>query len=307
MRFATLFLLTVLAAPAFAQGGIVPDTTAPERYFPLQVGNVWEYDDWQIGIFPFPPMHVGYERWVVTGEADVGGEAYAVLSVSSFASNGARGPVRTRYVRFDTSRAVVLERSGEDEGVFEFLPCELDTPFFPVSECTESAGGAYVYGVGHGQGVLDVTTSVKRFDRIGASYYVAAGIGFVRQAGSDLKGGRDLTLLYARVAGRRHGTPVPVLPVVVSTGPDAASPALALRAAPNPPSGLTTLSLAMPAGGVVTVDAFDTLGRRVYHSTPSLATGTHALDLDTSAWAPGLYVVRATAGGTTAATRVVRR
>ena len=48
----------------------VPDTTAPWRYFPLQVGNAWEYEDISLGI---PPRLVRYE---VLGEVATSGRKY---------------------------------------------------------------------------------------------------------------------------------------------------------------------------------------------------------------------------------------
>jgi len=43
MRAVLFVLLLFLTTPILAQ---TPDTTSAERYFPLEVGNEWEYEQW---------------------------------------------------------------------------------------------------------------------------------------------------------------------------------------------------------------------------------------------------------------------
>lgn len=78
-------------------------------------------------------------------------------------------------------------------------------------------------------------------------------------------------------------------------------------AAPNPFADATTLPLHLAAPAPVRVAVYDVLGREVavLHDGP-LPAGDHAVGLDASALAPGLYVVRAEGGGGVRARRVVR-
>jgi hypothetical protein len=83
-------------------------------------------------------------------------------------------------------------------------------------------------------------------------------------------------------------------PAAKGTSPVAATPArYDLSAYPNPFNPVTTLSLALPQAGPVTVDLYDVNGRLVrqlLHGT--LAAGVQQITLDGSALPSGIYFVR---------------
>ena len=84
--------------------------------------------------------------------------------------------------------------------------------------------------------------------------------------------------------------------VAAEGGPDGA--ALSLAVSPNPARGPVTATVTAPAGAVL-VELFDGLGRRVARveaGEAGEASGSRALALPTAGLAPGLYVVRASAG-----------
>lgn len=59
---------------------------------------------------------------------------------------------------------------------------------------------------------------------------------------------------------------------------------------------------------LLTVEAFDVLGRRVAtFADEPLAAGRYTVALDATALAPGVYVLRASAGGEVRTTRLVVR
>ena len=91
----------------------------------------------------------------------------------------------------------------------------------------------------------------------------------------------------------------------VASEPSVEPRGLVLRAAPNPASGLATLTLTLDGPRSVAVSVVDVLGREVdrLHEAP-LSAGMHPIPLDTSALPPGLYVVRATAGRATVSERL---
>jgi hypothetical protein len=91
-------------------------------------------------------------------------------------------------------------------------------------------------------------------------------------------------------------------PLAAEEGPRAGT--LALTApVPNPADATARLQLTVAAAATVSVELFDTVGRRVavLFEGP-LSRGDHAIDVDVASLAPGLYVIRAS-GDTDSATR----
>ena len=94
-------------------------------------------------------------------------------------------------------------------------------------------------------------------------------------------------------------------PVAAEDAPGAAG--LALSIGPNPAGRAATLRLALAEAATVRVSVADALGRTVLRLDRALAAGSHALPLDVSGLAPGVYVARvAAAGGGAAAASSVR-
>ena len=98
-------------------------------------------------------------------------------------------------------------------------------------------------------------------------------------------------------------TPVDRIPVRLSVTPVAAEDAVAGAFAvagvrPNPARGTARVAFTLPSAADVTAAVYDALGRRVavLAERRPLAAGSHALDVPTSALAPGVYVVRVEAG-----------
>ncbi len=303
MRLATLLAVAAVLAPS-ARAQAVPDTTAPQRYFPLEVGNRWEYLYLYAPGAPWPqpsppPEPVAYWRWTVVDETVVGGEPAFTVRRETYSLTGAPGAVTTMTVRYDEAQARIV---ASESSILDYLWCRMDEPFH---------GGSCTSGVGYGEPVLGTTTAVKEnYGAVtGMRYRFAADVGLLRYYMLYQKGNaqEDVQLQFAHVGGRSYGTPVPVLPVVVASEPEHEAPAFSLSAMPNPTTGPLALSLTVPAAGPVAVEAFDALGRRVYHAEEELTAGEHTLVLDASAWVSGPYVVRAGSGGGTASVRIVRR
>ena len=93
--------------------------------------------------------------------------------------------------------------------------------------------------------------------------------------------------------------------VVASEGGPAPERGLSLSVAPNPARGAASLGLTLGRPSEARVVVYDLLGRAVavVHDGP-LGAGPHRLAL-TEASAPGVYVVRATAGGEAVTARLV--
>ena len=76
--------------------------------------------------------------------------------------------------------------------------------------------------------------------------------------------------------------------------------ALSLVASPNPAGASVRLSYALAEARTVRLVVSDVLGREIALIEGDRGTGIHAEALDTSAWAPGVYVARIIAGVETA-------
>lgn len=88
-----------------ARYGAEPDTTSPWRYFPLEIGDQWQYEH-------FHPKtgDISYEDCQVRTDTLLEGHTYYALR---YCFND--GQLRTSsqsdtYVRFDTTNALVIER-----------------------------------------------------------------------------------------------------------------------------------------------------------------------------------------------------
>jgi hypothetical protein len=285
MRIAPVALL-FLAAPALAQDPI-PDTTDAWRYFPLEVGNVWEYECWCIDDI--------YRRHSVPADTLVDGARYFLYHIEVFEPTGSLIEEETLVLRFDTLTATI-EGIGEGFG----FGCPLDADFDAGVKCTggtfKTYGGPQIVTIG----TDTLLSSLKGF--MGGAGDVdeqyVADIGYFGSFGLF----ESAVLLYARVGGTEYGEPF-----VLASEPGPSPPSLALAVYPNPSYGVAMLALSVPARQAVTVAVFDALGRRFYEEERTVA-GQARFTLDGSGWAPGVYVVRATgAEGAQATALLVRR
>ncbi len=100
------------------------------------------------------------------------------------------------------------------------------------------------------------------------------------------------------------------LGTVVAVGPNELPEGFAVgQSFPNPTAGVTTIPFSLETAGHVTLDVYDTLGRRVARLVDApRAAGVQSADFDTAALSAGLYVYRLRAGSQTASgTLVVAR
>ena len=270
----------------------VPDPTPPEAYYPLGVGDEWQYE----GCTDYPgtwgcTLAHSYVRYVVTRDTVVGGVPYVVRTSRAYALDGTPGGTADDLVRFDTPTGTVRRLYGGTEYVES---CPLGADFASTTPCGPRFAG-------------DVDVLPQNAAQPGDKVFMVgqessesfrAGVGFTG-SGSEHD---SFTLRYARIDGVVFGSPV----VAGEPGAPEAS-ALALGVSPNPTVGPVALALTLPEPRTVTLEAFDALGRRVWRHEAALGAGAQSVAVDASAWAPGVYVVRATAGRASGTARVVRR
>ena len=281
-RALALAALVLALAPVRAQ---TPDPTDPARYYPLDVGNVWEY-------LVSEKMDYYAERIEITRDTVIGGVQYVVEEYRRRTpSSSTWGPADGAVIRFDvaTSRVNRLFSSG-GELVWHWGGCPLDAPFGSVAACWEpeqSVRGGLGMLVTLGDSSRVAVAALKSFGE--ADYTFASDLGFVRKIGL----GGETRLRYARIRGREYGTRF-----AVAAEPPPAPAGIALRSVGQ------MLVLSARDAGPVRLDLFDALGRRVA-SVFEGALGTGERRFSLPAVAPGLYVAQAIQGASRASVRVV--
>jgi hypothetical protein len=118
-------------------------------------------------------------------------------------------------------------------------------------------------------------------------------------------GDRDTLWVYSQHAPEPLSVDLRNVPYSVASEVQPGASALGIRLSPNPAGDSSTLTLALPEGGTARVVAYDALGREVAVLHDGPASETLSLRVDTSAWPPGVYVVRAEIGERAATVRLV--
>src|SRR5690554_2785959 len=106
------------------RGEGIPDTTEPWRYFPLEVGNTWEYLDTEGRTL----------RRYIEKDTLIEDRIFFVFVGQNFAPSGQplAFPIR-RYLRFDTLTAYVMRPSVI--GDVPHIHCPFDLPFGIEAKC----------------------------------------------------------------------------------------------------------------------------------------------------------------------------
>ena len=156
---------------------------------------------------------------------------------------------------------------------------------------------------------LDVAGAAGRFTLAWAATDVPAGWSMSlrdTQTGATVDLRTAETYTFTAGEGTTDRFVVTVAPRTVAAEGPAEAEALALTAPrPNPAVSRTSVGVTASAGEAVSVAVFDALGRRVAVLFDGQADGSErTLRVDTSALAPGVYTVRAVAGGRVAAQRL---
>jgi len=300
MRLFALLLIFCVCTPLAAQNPI-PDTTEAWRYFPLEIGNEWQY--WSEG-----DQCQEFQVRSVVGQTLINHTRYFKYQVARFDANeDPIEPPETFFLRFDTLTATIDAADGRhpvditdcplNAAFGETLTCDPD--LFPEAEVT---GGVQDFRIGDPNSPEILETSVKWYSCCAGDIekQFVADIGATGPQGF----GCGTRMWYARVGGVEYGSPV------ITAAEPSAIPThqLRLSASPNPFVGQIDLAIATPAHQSVTIDVFDLLGRRVYSKEHVAGLGETTLHLDGSNWPRGLYLVRVTtADGQTATTRITRQ
>jgi hypothetical protein len=275
-----LLLPAAIAGPAGAQA------PPPWAYYPLGVGDVWEYVEPATG----STLRIHVDRDTV-----INGRVYVVQERVRFDAMGNPIPYVPPFyrLRFDTLSTHVVEPFTDGSGTevpSRPAPCPFGATGGQTVDCGPFGGAATVRQFMGGLAIGDTALAAvefKEYETNAALVTYAAAIGEV-ELSAKFEPYRYLT--YARVGEIEYGTPIH--PVAAEPSP-VRSAEIGVR--PNPAWGSdhVNVALRLPASANVQAAAYDALGRRValLHAGP-LQAGLHDLTLDGARLAPGVYVVR---------------
>ncbi len=280
-----------------APAGVEPDTTSPWRYYPLHIGNVWEYE-WENGF-----MRHGIDRDTVIDNVN-----YVIFQLQFFNSSGGSADVFESPLRYDTMSATVLVRSPDGvEGPHRYAKCRLDYDFGETAKCLNAVvrGGPdslYVFGSEPPADTL-FNATFKIFDYGLGVYEFVAGIGNVFEYND--KSSYVHRLRYAIIDDVVYGAPV--IPVGTEGVAPRDSHLTILRVSPNPFRTRTHVEFEVSQTGPIRIDIFNMLGQRVRHiDLGVLASGSHVLELEGRGLAAGQYGVHIQSNRHGATVMVVR-
>ena len=316
-RFTLLAALTLLmATSATAQKKPFPDTLDWRGYYPLEVGNVWEYAGGH-------SADAAYERREITGDTLIDSTRYYVHVTRRYDDQKQPlGNPLVDYLRYDTVRTTVAAHAAGDSyptagwdpkdnlqqpwmgpkpTLLTLVTCSLSVDFGSKFTCGEEGDEGEVrvqgrYTKGRHYGPI-VARSEKIFYAPGSS----RGIHFLHGIGEEL----HVNYTYLHIGGKEWGESV-VLSVNESEGP--ASKLRFVSAYPNPFRGRTTVAYEAPVGHEVAITVFDALGRVIRRTmSRNSQGGMRRLSVGNSDWSPGLYFIRLTdpASGKQVTRRVV--
>ena len=287
VRLSLLLLALTGVGPAQAQ---VPDTLDPRGYFPLSVGNAWEYEHAlhrpRTPERPQDESTTRRERYAILDSSVVGDTTFFTLLYDVRDEEGARVLRDTSRIWYDATEASVC--GDRLPGITSWLQC-LDAPFWRVGDDEAWECGAWVW-IYRDEGFhlplpgLEAPVTAKTFSSFVYAYSAVHGFGIIGGGGgcepcSPLDDRDTWTLKYARIDGQEYGARI----VYVERPEPLVADAFA--AYPNPTRGAITVEVSK-AGRL---GVFDLLGRRV-HAADVEWPGTLTLDL--TGQAPGLYVLR---------------
>ena len=298
MRITCIILLSLLlagAAPA-QDTSVVVDTLDWQRYYPLEIGNTWEYG--------------GLNSYISTiiGDTLANDHRYFIRR-DSIPAVGTLGPfIHMFYVRYDTAGTVVTLPSLEADTLevpLPFVNRRVDFPDFLAHFDMRTAFGDTLYyeapdtvyyvwgGYNERRQIGNELVEVDALKCFGGHGFFlwrfecyATDIGFV--GGGNLFGSE---LNYAKVGGIEYGR----LPTPVEAAAEVPEQFSIETIYPNPFKGRATVAYRLPKPSSITIEVFNVLGQRIWWEGTSVqAAGVGGYELQSRAWSAGLYFVRLT-------------
>lgn len=209
MRFCKIWTATILASsiwiavPAHSSGQVVSDTLDWRQYYPLEIGNVWEWSTYIVVAYN------GRDVVEIIGDTLIGGQHYYIQTHYADGHDPNSGPpfsrFDTEYVRYDTTAQSVV---GLDTTTMELydLTCDLSADFGGMSDCLSGrpifSHGAYADSVRVGSEFAPSGAS-KTLHDVGTAFYYYHGVG--RHAGVGDGAAGTVDFQYVNINGVEYG------------------------------------------------------------------------------------------------------
>ena len=283
-RFASLAVLLFCTAAA-AQ---TPDPTPPGEYFPLSVGDEWQY----AALYDEATPEIVTR--VVEAEVTVNDTLYARVRERGY-QDGEQTYSTERLWRVDGASGELRERTTDrDRPTLLFCPLDVPFPEGEPFECEiEGEVSAFVFD---GAPATGDSRAFKEFGSLGFAQRVVAGVGLVTDDAEVTRQG--YALAYARVR-QSDGSIYTQGSVIVNGASAPPTRRLALTASPNPVRSKTTVYLS-GVEGTARLEVFDALGRHVAVLHDGAVAAGASFSADTTALTPGVYLIRASTDSGTA-------
>ena len=282
----------------FPDSVAVADTLDPSGYFPLQVGNVWEYITQDSGFF------AGASRTEISTDTLIAELQFFKLKRTFFIEEpihssilipqpGAplyRTFVDEKLVAWAPEVGLVTLEMGFDK---PFNSCFVD-PHSPPDLGVIAVAGGYGGSFSIMEGDTSRTITVPALKSIGT---IHSGAEYAHGIGA-IGGGAEVTvvteLVFARIDGNEMGTRLDSLlniQVAIEDVPDVFPGSIQLQTYPNPLHNSTTLAFTLDQPGAVILRIVDVLGRTVAQplARTFFSAGSHELVWDAEGLSSGVY------------------
>lgn len=283
-----LCLLLLAAAPLLVRG---------QGTFPLQSGNAWRYW-WMINV-----MNGGYETTQILGDTVMpDGQSYLRYMQSYLPVSSVRLSGDTVFARdyADTSEFVLFHPRWHVGDTLFWSVRTYGIPTHTVVTSIETTDATFPEMAGSHR-----RWTIRRYVEGDAPIPVNAwvleeGVGLIYYEDSGLTGA-SATLVGVRINGHSYGQ------MTRADGPThLPENSLVISAYPNPFNSETLLTVTSPHAGQLSVDLYDLRGRRLGELlSQRVASGVSKHLVRFSAYASGVYILRAMIDGSSTSLRVL--
>lgn len=315
-----IFLIVTLVRPVWGQTDpAVTDTLDWRQYYPLEVGNVWQYH----GVIDISNYIVEewYETWEITGDTLFDTRTYAIMEITCdsifadptypfFTPTCNRAKRKQVFLRYDEDLANIVERviAPPGEELWFYYDFHLDAPFESHEPSGQGLGYTYWYAYQDQfrmynslEWTYATVKSISVESAVPGGIFFAHGIGFIGRSFSE-GGGEHFRLVFARVEGQEYGEAVRL-----GIGRhDQTAERRRIRVHPNPSQGRFVLTYQIESPGRVEVRLLDVLGREIAAWDLGLKfRATHQESISAERISSGVYLVVVTVDDRVEASRPV--
>jgi Secretion system C-terminal sorting domain len=284
------FSLTLMVCAA-AHAQVIPDTLDNRRYFPLAVGNEWQYVE-----ADFNSAIPSYQRRRIVSDTLVHDRHYYMYVVEGYDKSFFLGGVWTTWIRYNDAGAVVTFIDIADDtlavdSTLQWYHADFGDSVDVGHGRLAAVGGRYDTTGAFGVAVAAIKILYRPLDRAGTIFFQsevqAADFGLIQYETFD---GPIGGLSYARIDAREYGERVITVHREVEERAPTSTRIVSIF--PNPATSTVTIGYRSPPGTAARLEVFDALGRIVHRQALGGDGVGSELSWDISEWPAGLYLVR---------------